>query len=70
LGLFRIHVTKDFYLPGSFCFPVFVYSGQKESYPQKMQITKESPDVIVVWLLPVNTDWQEIVPGAYLLSYA
>jgi len=70
LVLFRILVTYDFYLPGSFCFPVFAYSGQKESYPQKKQITKESPDVIVVWLLPVNIDWREIAPGAYLLSYA
>jgi len=35
-----------------------------------MLVKKESPDVFVVWLLPVNTDWQEIVHGAYLLSYA
>jgi len=70
LVLFRILAPKDFYLPGSFCFPVFVYSGQKENYPQKMQITKEFPDVIVVWLLLVNSDWQEIVPEACLLSYA
>jgi len=33
---------------GSFTFlRIFVSSGQKERYPQKMQIAKESPDVIV-----------------------
>jgi len=51
----RIQVTQNLYFSEVLPFYGFLStSDKKESYPQKMQIAKESPDVIVFRLLPVN----------------